>query len=596
MDELTDLQKELADLLISTKTQAKVLRRKTNPDGSFNFYNIVRDTSPIDFPANEEEFAIKIHEKIPDAPLSPIYVSLRNLPEDLLNKIGQVLAEVKLDQKVDFCTGVPKTAVVLAEEFSSLSGIPFIDVFEKIGLDTKRKIVMKDGAQPGNAKRLLVIDDVISQGNSKFESIKAAEDFGYEVSILVLIDREQGGYDQLIQDGYKIYRATKISDLLEYYQSKNVVTKNQQNSIKSYLSKSYIIKKKPNIIRLPGLIDTHVHLREPGATLKEDFSSGTKAAIAGVYTQVLDMPNNPIPTVTPETLQEKNELAIGRIFCDVGFHFGGTKDSSKYFEEVSDKVFGLKVYMNHTTGTLLVEADEDLQKIFSLWPKDKVLMVHAEDQTLIEAIDLAKYYKNKLHVCHVAQKSELVEIIKAKKEGMVITCEVSAHHLFLTEGDVKKLGAFGMMRPPLASKEDQEFLWENIEFIDIIASDHAPHTREEKSMDPSPNGIPGLETTLPLLLNAINDGRLMINDLKRMCCDRPKEIFNIPKQEDTYVEVDMDQEWIISNEGLFTKAGWTPFEGLEVKGKIVKVVLRGETVFEDGQIIDGPKGKVIYPK
>src|SRR5260221_11873040 len=126
------------------------------------------------------------------------------------------------------------------------------------------------------------------------------------------------------------------------------------------------------LVQLPGLIDTHVHLREPGWEYKEDFKTGTKAAIAGGYTIILDMPNNPDPIVTPEALENKIKLAKGRIYCDLGFHFGGTADSTIYFDQVRDKVFGLKVYMNHTTGPLLVEADDDLHKIFSTWPKDKI--------------------------------------------------------------------------------------------------------------------------------------------------------------------------------------------------------------------------------
>ncbi len=350
------------------------------------------------------------------------------------------------------------------------------------------------------------------------------------------------------------------------------------------------------IIKLPGLIDIHVHLREPGNTHKEDFGTGTKAAVAGGYTIVLDMPNNPEPIVTPEALDNKIQLARNRIYSDVGFHFGATRQSIPHFSEVSDKVFGLKVYMNHTTGPLLVEDINDLEEIFSAWAKEKVLMVHAEAETLAMAITLAKKYKNRLHVCHIAKKMELELVQQAREEGLEITCEVGMHHLYLTSDDTQRLGQFGMMRPPLASKEDQNYLWENIKDIDIIASDHAPHTKEEKHGDKVVNGVPGLETSLPLLLNSINDGRLKIEEIKKMCHDRPREIFGIPEQEDTYVEVDLDEEWTISNEGLFTKAGWTPFEGMKVKGKVKKTVLRGQTVFENGQIVGEAKGEIVYPQ
>jgi len=350
-----------------------------------------------------------------------------------------------------------------------------------------------------------------------------------------------------------------------------------------------------NIIKLPGLIDTHVHLREPGNTHKEDFETGTKAAIAGGYTMVIDMPNNPNPITNPQALEEKIKLAEGRIYSDLGFHFGGAESAVPFFEKVKDKVFGLKVYMNHTTGPLLIEDPGELDLIFSSWPKEKILMVHAEQETLTKAINLANKHGNKLHVCHVARKTELELIIKAKSEGMNITCEVAMHHLYLTVDSIEKLKQFGMMRPPLAEHEDMDYLWANINKIDIIASDHAPHTWDEKQGDIVVNGVPGLETSLPLLLNAVNEGILTIDRLIEMTSTNPRKIFSIPEQPDTYVEVDLDATQTISNEGLFTKAGWTPFVGMEIKGKIIRTILRGEVVFNEGQIIDGGSGQVVFP-
>lgn len=378
------------------------------------------------------------------------------------------------------------------------------------------------------------------------------------------------------------------------------------------------------MIKLPGLIDTHVHLREPGATQKEDFETGTKAAIAGGYTCILDMPNNPEPTVTPEALEKKISITRSvipseaknlptsedpslivqddnggsRIYADVGFHFGATSDSTKYFTALKEKVFGLKVYMNHTTGTLLQENPKILQLIFEAWPKDKVLMVHAEGATLKKAIDLAKKFGNKLHVCHVSLVGEIRLIRQAKLEGLSITCEVTCHHLFLTDEDAQQLGPYGIMRPPLASKQDQQALWDGIHdgTVDTIASDHAPHTKEEKQQTPPLNGVPGLETTLPLLLTAVNDGKLTIDDIIRLCHTNPAKIFCIDYSNNrSEVEVDMDESYTIDSSKLYTKCKWTPFEGIRVKGKIKKVVLRGEIVYDNGQIIDGPKGTVIYP-
>lgn len=364
------------------------------------------------------------------------------------------------------------------------------------------------------------------------------------------------------------------------------------------------------MITLPGLIDTHVHLREPGATQKEDFETGTKAAIAGGYTAVLDMPNNPEPTISPQALDKKVQLATGRIYCDVGFHFGATLDSTQYFKQVKDKVFGLKVYMNHTTGTLLQEDPNVLQTIFSAWPKDKAVMVHAEGSTLQKAIDLAKKNNNKLHACHLSLASEINLIRQAKGEGLSITCEVACHHLFLTNEDVKRLGPFGIMRPPLATQKDQQALWEGISdgTVDTIASDHAPHTKMEKNSPTPPNGVPGLETTLPLLLTAVHEGKLTVDDVIRLCHTNPAKIFNISPQLDTFIEVDNTIPYVFGEakkessaytlppKPLYTKCGWSPFEGMKVYGKIKRVVLKGQIVYNNGQFVGNPQGKVIYPK
>lgn len=349
------------------------------------------------------------------------------------------------------------------------------------------------------------------------------------------------------------------------------------------------------IITLPGLIDVHTHLREPGATQKEDFETGTKAAIAGGYTAILDMPNNPLPTISEEALKQKINLATGRIYSDVGFHFGATPTNYHAFEKVKDQVFGLKVYMNHTTGDLLMEDMAALEKVFTKWIKGKPILVHAEGETLKKAINLAKKYHQKLHVCHVSLKQEIELIKQAKNEGLDISCEVSCHHLFLNTGDTKRLGPYGMMRPPLSKEEDRQALWDNLDVIGMIASDHAPHTKEEKETPGKVvNGVPGLETSLPLLLTAVNQGKLTLDKVIELTSTNPRRIFNIPKQEDTFVEVNLDERYTISDKRLYTKCGWTPFEGMEVTGKIKRVILRGKVVFDKGKILK-PLGQVIYP-
>lgn len=236
MSNLTKSQQELADLLLNTKIEAKVIKRTAAEDGSYYLEESKRPTSPIDFAQMDGEFALKIHEVRPEAPLSPIYVNLRNLPDHVLNKIAEVLAETTLDQPQDFCTGVPKAAVVIAQKYSEVSKIPFMDVFNKIGADTDRKIVIKDEVKPKEGTRLLVVDDVVAHGKSKLEALEAAKAVGFYVNMLVLIDREQGGMEEVEKEGCRIYAAMKLTDILDYYREKNMITKNQYEQSVAYLT------------------------------------------------------------------------------------------------------------------------------------------------------------------------------------------------------------------------------------------------------------------------------------------------------------------------------------------------------------------------
>lgn len=240
MSNLTKSQKELADLLLNTKIEAKVIRRKQKEDGSYYLEEGSRPTSPIDFSQNPGEFALKIHEVKPDAPLSPIYVNLRNLPDGVLTKIAQVLSEVHLETPQEFCTGVPKAALVIAQKFSQVKNIPFMNVFEKIGQNTDRKIVIKKGIQPKPDTKLLVIDDVVAHGKSKLEALEAAKAVGFYINMLVLIDREQGGVEQVEAKGCRVYAAIKLTDILDYYMEKQMITKKQYEKSIEYLSKSRI--------------------------------------------------------------------------------------------------------------------------------------------------------------------------------------------------------------------------------------------------------------------------------------------------------------------------------------------------------------------
>lgn len=350
------------------------------------------------------------------------------------------------------------------------------------------------------------------------------------------------------------------------------------------------------MITLPGLIDIHVHLRTPGQKEKEDFLTGTSAALAGGFTTVLDMPNNKIPITTLDLLEQKMEIAKKNTICDIGFYFGSLGDNLEEFEKIKNLVFGIKLYLNQTTGNFLID-EEKLKAIYNAWPSDQPILLHCEGETMPMALKVIKATGKKTHICHVSDKDELSQIIQAKQDGLPITCGVTPHHLFLTEEDAKRLGPYGRMKPFLKTQEDVNFLWSNLDSIDIIESDHAPHTKAEKQSDNPPFGVPGLETTLPLLLTAVSENKLTIEDIKRLCHTNPTKIFNIPTDETTYVEVDPYEQYTINDKFLYTKCAWSPFAGKKVKGKLNSVYLRGQKVFENGKILAKKgSGKIIYPQ
>ncbi len=338
-----------------------------------------------------------------------------------------------------------------------------------------------------------------------------------------------------------------------------------------------------NIIQLPGLIDIHVHLRDPGETQKEDFYSGTCAALAGGVTTVFDMPNNIEPIFTFEKLKEKIKIVREKAVCDFSLYFGSIGNNISEFEKVAYLVVGLKVYLSSTTGRYVVGDEELVDRIFQAWPKEKVIVVHAEGDRVDLAIKMANKYNSKVHITHVSTKDSLEKIIEAKKSNDKITCDTAPHYLLLTIDDTDKLNGFGIVKPPLATRKDQEYLWSNINYIDCIASDHAPHTIAEKETVSPPAGVPGVETLLPLLISEIP-----LDEIIRLTNTNPRKIFGINQDEETYLEVDKNEEYKLTKEKLFTKCGWSPFENREVKGQVKRVYIRGTKVFDEGKILVKP--------
>jgi dihydroorotase len=369
-------------------------------------------------------------------------------------------------------------------------------------------------------------------------------------------------------------------------------------------------------LRLPGLVDAHVHLREPGYTHKEDFFSGTVAALAGGVTVVLDMPNTNPPTATPERLSDKARLAAAKAVCDVGLFVGATNTHADAYLPAAKHACALKIYVSDTFGSLRIDTLDLLHRLFRTWAEQAAcdgyrregrttglgpITVHAEELMLPVCLALADLYGTPLHIAHVSRRSEIELIRAAKDRGHTVTCEATPHHLFLSSDDVPRLGNRGDMRPRLATPDDVAALWENLAYIDIFATDHAPHTLPEKGigaaeMPPAPPpGVPGVETLLPLLLTAVHEDRLSLDDVVRRCVTNPRQIYGLPEQPDTWVEVDVDCRYTLGDEAQQTAVRWTPFAGKVVCGRIEKVTLRGRLVFADAKLLAPPgSGLVLF--
>jgi dihydroorotase (multifunctional complex type) len=367
-------------------------------------------------------------------------------------------------------------------------------------------------------------------------------------------------------------------------------------------------------LALPGLVDIHVHLREPGGEHKEDFYSGTCAALAGGVTTVLGMPNTTPPITDEASLEAALGLAARKAVCDFGLYLGATRDNVATAARV-ERAVGLKLYMGSSTGSLLVDRFEDQYAHLAAWPPDRIVAVHAENEEAVQyfaargqrrpsvcaaietarAIMMAQSLERPVHLCHLSTALEIQMVKDAKQRGEPVTCEVTPHHLFLASEIEQHLGARGMVNPPLRSATDAHALWDNLEFVDAIATDHAPHTLDEKASATPPSGVPGLETMLPLLLTAVQQKQLGWTDLVRLTSTSPAQLFNLSGKgriaagyDADLVLVDPEIQWTISGKDLLTRCGWTPFEGWRARGKVMRVYLRGQLAFDEGQVLIAP--------
>lgn len=342
-------------------------------------------------------------------------------------------------------------------------------------------------------------------------------------------------------------------------------------------------------MQLPGLIDIHVHMREPGAPHKEDWDSGTAAALAGGFTTVLAMPNTQPPVTDADSLALAMKAAQIKSRCDYGLYVGAGADNAQNLSRITDKAAGVKMYLDQTYGPLRLDDMSRWGEHFSRLPKNLPVVAHAEGRSMAAVILMAALYDRPIHIAHVSTREEIWLIRKAKEKGIQVTCEVCPHHLFLSEKDVSVIGTGrSEVRPRLKSEEDRQSLWENLAVIDCFATDHAPHTLAEKDSPNPPPGFPGLETALPLLLTAVHEGKLSLDDVVTRLYTNPKRIFDIPDQFDTWIEVDMEAAWQISASQMYTRCGWTPFEGWKVYGKVRQVNLRGKPAYIDGEVLAQP--------
>lgn len=343
------------------------------------------------------------------------------------------------------------------------------------------------------------------------------------------------------------------------------------------------------IIKIPGLIDPHVHVREPGGTHKEDWDSCTSAALAGGFTTILAMPNTRPPVTDGETLQISLNAATKKARCDYAQYLGAGPDNLNNLTKLGPKTVGLKMYLDQTYGPLRLDDMGIWMEHFKCWPKNLPIVAHAESRSMAAVILMAAIFDRSVHIAHISLREEILLIRAAKEKGIKVTCEVTPHHLFLSKMDVPNIGpGRSEVRPRLATQADQDALWGNMDVIDLFATDHAPHTLEEKDGENPPPGFPGLETALPLLLTAVHDGRLSLDALFQKMVTGPRRIFLIHEQPDTWVELNTDEEFEIRATNNFSRCGWTPFEGWRVRGRVSRVHLRGMDVFYNQKVLSQP--------
>jgi len=382
---------------------------------------------------------------------------------------------------------------------------------------------------------------------------------------------------------------------------------------------------------LPGCIDTQVHFREPGSTDSEDLNSGSKAAIVGGITSVFEMPNTNPPTSNKIEFYKKLKLAENRMYCNYAFYFGATSENHNELADLKnlEGCCGIKLFVGSSTGNLLVQHEEDIERVFQ--NSSKIISVHSEDEEILNIrkklikkgdvkthplwrneecaisstrriVKIAERYKKKAHILHVTTKEEIDFLAQHKGN---VTFEITPQHLTMFAPDCyDKLGTYAQMNPPLRDKSHHDRLWYGVKnnILDVIGSDHAPHLKKnkEKVYPNSPSGMPGVQTLVPVMLNHVNDEKLTLQQFVNFVCENPVKIFGIKNKgfikkgyDADLTIVDMNKKITIKNESIESKCKWSPFNNMEFKGTPVLTIVNGQIKMKNGKIIGNPTGSAL---
>lgn len=382
---------------------------------------------------------------------------------------------------------------------------------------------------------------------------------------------------------------------------------------------------------LPGALDPQVHFRDPGLTWKEDLRTGSLAAAAGGVTGFFDMPNTKPSTITCEAMADRKQVASEKCIVNYNFFIGATSENLEVLNSV-ENVPGIKVFMGASTGDLLVSDAGEIENIFA--NGSRLIAVHAEDDDIINsarelykdsqdfndhqfarppeaalkattlAVELAIKYQRRLHILHLTTKEE-VRYLDINKSKGPISVEVCPQHFLLSAPYIyEKLGAYAQMNPPLRDIDHGEALWEGLTrgIIDCIATDHAPHTHAEKSkpFGQAPSGMPGVETSLALMLDRANRGLCKLEDVVKWMCEKPVELYKVNNKgfikegfDADLVLVDMNRKRTIENGKLQTMVNWSPYDGWTTQGWPIITIVNGNIVFRDGEFDESVKGREI---